>query len=144
MTAGRLQNLEMKFRHKSGRVGDLLASGERIELSGTPCFLVMFYDITEMRQAERTVRKLSQAVEQSSAGVLITDLQGVIEYANPRYCRITGYTPGELIGRNPRIFKSGHTTLEEYRRIWRKILAGEDWTGEFLNKKKDVSSFGSA
>jgi two-component system, LuxR family, sensor kinase FixL len=100
-----------------------------------------FVDITERKRAEESLHKLSQAVEQSPVNVVITDLQGNIEYVNPRFCHVTGYTSAEAIGKNPRILKSGHTSDEEYRVLWQTIRAGGEWSGEFLNKAKDGSLF---
>ena len=91
--------------------------------------------------AEESLRKLSQAVEQSPVNVIITDLDGNIEYVNRRFSQLTGYTSAEVLGKNPRILKSGHTSDEEYRSLWQTIKAGGEWSGEFLNKAKDGSLF---
>ena len=87
-------------------------------------------------QAEDTLRKFIRGVEQSPACVMITDVRGNIEYVNPKFTELTGYTREEVYGRSPRILKSGHTPPEEYRRLWETILAGGQWSGEFLNRKK--------
>ena len=98
-------------------------------------------DVTERKKAEESLRKLSQAVEQSPVNVIITDLDGNIEYVNRRFSQVTGYTLAEVLGKNPRILKSGHTSDEEYRTLWQTIKAGGEWSGEFLNKAKDGSLF---
>ena len=100
-----------------------------------------FIDITARKKAEESLRELSQAVEQSPVNVIITDLDGNIEYVNRRFTQVTGYTLAEVIGKNPRILKSGHTSDEEYRSLWRTITAGGEWSGEFLNKAKDGTLF---
>ena len=87
------------------------------------------------------LNKLSQAVEQSPVSIMITDLQGNIEYVNPQLCRITGYTEEELIGQNPRILKSGHTHEIQFKNLWNAITAGQSWTGELYNKKKNGDLF---
>jgi len=86
-------------------------------------------------QSELT--KLSKAVEQSSATVIITDTSGNIEYVNLKFVETAGYTAEEVIGRNPRFLKSGHTSSEEYTQLWETVTAGHEWQGEFHNKKKN-------
>ena len=103
--------------------------------------IAAFVDITARKKAEESLRKLSQAVEQSPVNVIITGLDGNIEYVNPRFSQLTGYTLAEVLGKNPRILKSGHTSDEEYRSLWQTITAGGEWSGEFLNKAKDGSLF---
>lgn len=85
---------------------------------------------------EEELRKLSRAVEQSPASVMIVAANGEIEYVNPRFLEITGYRREEVIGQNPRILKSGQTPPEVYRELWRTILAGHTWRGELLNRTK--------
>lgn len=96
-------------------------------------------DVTERWQAEAELRKLSQAVEQSAAPVLITDVKGVIEYVNPAACATYGYAASELVGANPRRFSSGLTSQETYRSMWSTILAGLEWRGELENRRADGS-----
>jgi PAS domain S-box-containing protein len=93
------------------------------------------------RLAEINLRKLSRAVEQSPVSIVITDLNGSIEYVNPNFEKITGYKSEEAIGQNPRILKSDHTSPGEYANLWSKIIAGGEWRGEFHNKRKDGSLF---
>jgi PAS domain S-box-containing protein len=87
--------------------------------------------------AEEKIRQLSTAVEQSPSTVVITDIQANIEYVNPKFTQITGYTPEEVIGQNPHILKSGEQSLEFYQAFWNTILSGEEWRSEFHNKKKN-------
>ena len=94
-------------------------------------------DITKRKETEHELRKLSMAVEQSPVSIVITDPEGDIEYANPTACQTTGYTLRELIGRNPRVLKSGETSPEEYSSLWQSITAGKQWKGLFHNKKKN-------
>ncbi len=83
------------------------------------------------------VQKLSCAVEQSPSSVMITNTEGNIEYINLKFTQLTGYTPEDALGQTPRILKSGKTPLEEYERLWSTVKSGEEWRGEFCNKKKD-------
>ena len=93
-------------------------------------------DITERKRAEDQLRWLSKAVEQSPASVVITALDGKIEYVNPKFTDLTGYTLEEALGQNPRILKSGELPAERYRDLWETIRTGE-WRGELHNKKKN-------
>ncbi len=87
------------------------------------------------------LNKLSQAIEQSPVSVMITDLNGNIEYVNPQLCKITGYKEEELKGQNPRILKSGHTPDVQFKNMWNAITAGQSWVGELYNKKKNGDLF---
>ncbi len=93
-------------------------------------------EIEQRKRAEAELRKLTLAVEQSPASVLITDCMGNIEYVNPQFEEMTGYFKAELLGQNPRILKSGQTSAETYRQIWAAISAGGKWRGELRNRRK--------
>jgi len=99
--------------------------------------LIIFRDITKLKENELRFLQLTQAVEQNPASVIITDLQGNIEYVNPQFSILTGYTHEESIGKKTSIIKSGHTPEEVYQDMWQTLLAGKPWRGEFLNKKKN-------
>lgn len=101
----------------------------------------LMIDITERKTTELELKKLSLAVKQSPAAVVITDLQGAIEYINPKFTHITGYTLEEVRGRNPRILQSGNMPPEIYQNLWATISKGEEWHGELENKRKDGSHF---
>ncbi|MDE2216812.1 MAG: PAS domain S-box protein [Planctomycetota bacterium] len=93
-------------------------------------------DVTEQKRAEEKVITLSQVVEQSPTSIMITDTNGGIEYVNKKFTAVTEYAIDEVIGKNPRILKSGETPVEEYKRLWDTIMSGGVWRGEFHNKKK--------
>ncbi len=84
---------------------------------------------------------LLRAIEQSPASIVITDTNGTIQYVNPKFEAITGYTFDEAVGKNPRILKSGYQSLEFYINMWETILRGQVWDGIFHNKRKDGSFF---
>ncbi len=94
-------------------------------------------DITERKEIEDQLRKLSRAVEQSPSCVMITNIFGDLEYVNPRFTELTGYRVEEVINRNPRFLKTDKTSVDEYRKMWELISNGKKWSGEFLNKKKN-------
>lgn len=118
------------------------ANGEErvIETSGIVLgeeLLATFVDLTARRQAEARLRKLSRTIEQAPLSVAITDLNGAIEYVNPQFCLVTGYTLDEVRGQNPRVLKSGETAPEVYREMWETLTRGQVWRGELRNKKKN-------
>jgi PAS domain S-box-containing protein len=94
-------------------------------------------DITQKKQDENELHKLLTAIEQSSSAVIITDTTGSIEYVNPFFEKLTGYSSEEAIGKTPRILKSGKTDPKVYEEVWDSITSGKIWQGEFVNKKKD-------
>ena len=97
----------------------------------------IFWDITGRRQAEERLRVLSRAIEQTPASIVITDPAGRIEYVNPCFERVTGYSSTEAIGLNPRVLNSGYHPAEYYRELWGTITAGREWAGEFENRRKN-------
>lgn len=82
-------------------------------------------------------RKFSIAVERSPLSIVITDNNGIIEYSNPKFTELTGFKLDEVIGKNPRLFKSGETPFSVYEDLWKTILNGENWSGELQNRKKN-------
>lgn len=98
--------------------------------------LNIFENITERKKAEIEVRKLSEAIRQSPVIVFITDTIGNIEFVNPGFTKITGYKPEEVIGKNPRILKSGINPEDVYTDLWFSITNGKVWEGEICNRNK--------
>lgn len=94
-------------------------------------------DVTARKAAQATLQKLSLAVEQNPASIVITDTHGKIEYVNPVFTEITGYSLEEAIGNNPRLLKSGYTTPELYDELWSTVTSGDVWRGTLCNKKKN-------
>lgn len=109
----------------------------KIETYSKRTHLCMIEDISERKSVETTLRKLSQAVEQSPVSIVITDLDGNIEYGNQVITKNTGYSLNELLGKNPRIFNSGEHSKETYKNLWETIKTGNSWKGDFHNKKKN-------
>lgn len=94
-------------------------------------------DITDQKMANLELSKLSKAVEQSPVMTVITDPEGTIEFVNAEFTKVTGYSPEEAIGQNPRILKSGLHDKAFYEDLWATITSGKTWTGEITNKKKN-------
>ncbi|TAN41983.1 MAG: PAS domain S-box protein [Nitrospirae bacterium] len=114
---------------------------ERDEHGEVTGVLAIGRDITESKRADASIRKLSQAVEQSPVSIVITDAAGTIEFVNAKFTQVTGYTDDEAMGKNPRILKSGETSPEQYTRLWKTISSGGIWAGEFHNRKKNGELF---
>ena len=95
------------------------------------------WEIVQRKRAEEKLLQLSRAVEQSPASIVITDTTGSIEYVNPKFTQVTGYTLEEAIGKNPRILKTDQTPEEVHRQLWETITSGKEWRGEFVNRKKN-------
>ena len=104
-------------------------------------YVAIKQDITQRKEAEEEIRKLQRGIEQSAHSVVITDRTGTIEYVNPAFTRVTGYTAEEAIGQNPRILKSGKHPRSFYQQLWNTIQRGEVWYGEFVNRRKDGSLY---
>ncbi len=134
---GEVNNFEAQFRRKDGQVITGLMSAKVIKLNGVDCLLNITRDITERKLAEEKIKKLSMGVEQSPAAIVITDTEGNIEYVNPKFSEVTGYSFEEVKGKNPRILKSDDKKPEEYRGLWNTISNKQEWRGEFQNKKKN-------
>jgi len=134
---------EKRYIHKTGRtVWVVISSNLLYDYDKKPLFFITsILDITKRKLAEKELQKLSLAVQQSPNSIVITAIDGTIEYANPITFKLSGYSPEELIGKNPRIFSSGETTKEEYENMWKTILAGNEWEGEFHNKRKNGDFF---
>jgi hypothetical protein len=98
---------------------------------------LILHDITEKRKIEEKANLLKRAIEQSPVTVVVTDTNGIIEYANPVFTKVTGYSLEEAIGRKTNLLKSGRHAAEFYQNLWDTIKSGKQWSGEFLNKKKD-------
>ncbi len=133
---------EYRRRHKDGRWRFLETTAmNRLEDPAVGAIVVNERDITERCQAEAEFRKLSSAVEQSADMVVMTGADGVIEYANPAFETLTGYTREEAVGRTPRILKSGRQDADFYQRMWGTLLAGKVFRGVLVNRKKNGELF---
>jgi len=101
-------------------------------------------DVTDYKNAEHQLRQLGSAVEQSPASIVITNVDGIIEYVNPKFEQVTGYSSAESVGKNPKMLKSGYSSSQDYSAMWRMLLSGEEWRGTFYNQKKDGSKYWEA
>lgn len=140
---GRPLDTECRILWPNGNIRTIHIVGESVTeaghiggfMSGT------VLDITERKQSEELLRKLSRAVEQSPSAVFITDVDGTIEYVNPKFTEITGYSSKDALGQNPRILGSGETSKAQYSELWNTILDGKEWRGELKDRHKDGHVF---
>ncbi|MEB3882234.1 EAL domain-containing protein [Lyngbya sp. CCY1209] len=108
---------------------------------GETAYLASLTDITDLKQTQDQLTVFSRACDQSPVSIVITDSEGNIEYVNPKFEEVTGYSAAEVLGQNPRLLKSGYTTDKEYQMLWRTISSGQQWSGEFHNQKKNGELF---
>jgi PAS domain S-box-containing protein len=138
-TAGSQMSFEFRILRTDGQTRLIRSSGA-IERDGAGRALRAVgtnLDITDARRIEREQAKLVTAVEQSAEVTVITDPDGRIEYVNPAFERVTGYSRAEALGRIPAILKSGRQDRAFYDDLWSTIRAGRTWTGHFVNRRKD-------
>jgi PAS domain S-box-containing protein len=135
---------EVLGRRKNGTMFPIELSVSKADLGNRRIFTGILRDITERKKAEEELQKLYNAVEHSSAVVIITDTQGNIEYVNPKFVQVTGYEKTEVLGEKPRILKSGETLPETYKELWNTITSGVEWQGIFHNKKKNGEFYWAA
>jgi PAS domain S-box-containing protein len=145
-----IRESELIVERPNGSRSHVLAFVEPIhDSSGTVVGAVkVMVDITALkvaenalRNSERSLRTLSRVVEQSPASVLITGTTGQIEYVNPTFTRVTGYSLREVLGQNPRILKSGQQPAKIHRELWQTITAGKTWRGQLCNRRKNGELF---
>ena len=135
---GEHHEFEYRMIAADGRIVWILDSVSVVtNAAGTTTLQGFMFDVTERIAAEEKVRKLSQAVEQSPASIIITDADGIIEYVNPKFTSVTGYHAKEVLGKSPNILKSGRMPDGLYEQMWKSIAAGREWQGELYNRKKN-------
>ncbi|MDD5367421.1 MAG: PAS domain S-box protein, partial [Gallionellaceae bacterium] len=135
------KTVELEGQHKDGHriIVELALSAVKREDGWNAIGIVR--DVTVRRASEVQLRKLAQAVEQSTESVAITNLEAGIEYVNEAFVLNTGYSRDEVIGQNPRILQSGKTPPETYQALWAALSQGRPWKGQFINKRKDGSEY---
>ncbi|WP_374243638.1 PAS domain S-box protein [Zoogloea sp.] len=130
-------NIEQQYRSADGSVRDMELSYRAVEIRGRQYLAGVWRDSTDKRRAAEQLVKLSLAVEQSPASVIITDTAGTIEYVNQAFERTSGYTAAEAVGQRVGFVKSGQTPPETYASLWATLQAGQPWEGEFINRRKN-------
>jgi len=130
---------ELQIVRSDGTVRDVRAQGEVTtdETGETTLLRGVLRDITERKQRDRELRQFKEAVEQAAHAIYITDTDGTIEYVNPAFEKITGYTAEETLGETPAILNSGAYDESFYANLWETILAGNDWEHEMIDERKN-------
>jgi two-component system, cell cycle sensor histidine kinase and response regulator CckA len=136
-TKGYCENLEAVFARKDGSLRIGLLSARLLFLDNIPHLISITRDITPRKQAEADMERLKVAIEHAGEVIVITDIQGNIQYTNPAFARVTGYSIEEAYRQNPRLLKSGEHDERFYEELWQTILNGQTWSGRVVNKKKD-------
>ena len=135
------QIVELTYRKKNGSLFQAEIHSQYFNDNGSSGVIGLLRDISERKLLENQLVKLSTAVEQSPAVVVITDPLGNVEYVNPMFTLLTGYSAEEINGKNLRILQSGLMQKEVYEELWQTILSGVIWRGEFQNRKKNGELF---
>ncbi len=137
------QSLQFETTHRTKKGDEITVEviANYFEYDGAPYNLAFVRDVSSHQAYRDELRQLSAAIEQSPVSVVISDLDGVIEYVNSAFLRVTGYPREDVIGSTPRMLQSGYTTPQQYAEMWRVLRSGGSWFGEFCNKRKDGSLF---
>ncbi|NPU84070.1 MAG: PAS domain S-box protein [Syntrophaceae bacterium] len=134
--SGEPQFYEWQHCRPDGTIIEAETALHAIELQGQVYFQAIIRDVTERKRSEEALQRLSLALEQAAEEIIITDPEGVIQYVNPAFEKITGYSRHEAIGQTPRLVKSGVHDRAFYERLWSTIKRGSIWTGRITNRHK--------
>ncbi|AFN75346.1 PAS/PAC sensor hybrid histidine kinase [Melioribacter roseus P3M-2] len=136
-SSGELKNYHARGIKKDYTEFDIEINYKAIPSEDKVFDIIFIRDITEKKKISEQINKLTRIVDQSSSIIIITDLDGRIEYTNPKFTEVTGYFFEEVYGKKTSLLKSGYTADHVYKDLWENILAGREWRGEFKNKKKN-------
>jgi len=131
------KSFEFRHRRADGTIRDVQVFSSKVFINKRVFLHSIIFDITERKLAEKQIKLLNRAIEQSPVSIIITDPEGIIEYVNPKFTELTGYSLEETIGKTPGILKSGKHSPAFYKELWDTILSGKNWFGEFQNRKRN-------
>lgn len=134
--------LEVRYKRKDGKY--VWVEITMVNLLNDPDIkgvLGNYHDISERKKSEESLINLKTAIEKLKVSVVITNIEGIIEYVNPFFCHISGYSFTECVGENPRLLNSGFHSNEFYKVLWETVRSGKTWEGEFYNRKKNGELF---
>ena len=134
--------VETRWQCKDGSIINVLLSSTALNPDETTAEVTFTaLDITDRKQTELQLQMLSTAIENAGEEVIVADIDGEIQYVNPAFERITGYSKSEVIGKNPRFLKSGRHSSSFYRKMWATLSSGQIWAGQLTNRRKDGTIF---
>jgi PAS domain S-box-containing protein len=136
-TRGEVHKVEVQYRTQKGVFIDTLLSARRLTFAGEDCLVAVVTDISHRKQAERELARLATVVEQATEGILITESDGTISYANPAFIALSGFSREEIVGRSIRTMKCDQHDDGFYRTIWNTVTAGRVWKGRIFNQTKE-------
>lgn len=128
---------ESRCKNKEGQLFDCEVTTSLLKVGGKEVIQSRVEDLSSFQRERAELLKLSRAVQASSSVIMITDITGQIEYVNPKFTQLTGYSREEVMGKTPRILSTGQAPLDTYKTLWATILGGDEWRGEFRNRKKN-------
>jgi len=132
-----VHRFETRCKNKEGELFDCEVTTSLLKIGGREVMQSRVEDLSSFQRERAELLKLSRAAEASSSVIMITDINGHIEYVNPKFTQLTGYSREEVMGKTPRILSTGQAPLDTYKALWTTILGGEEWRGEFRNRKKN-------
>jgi len=132
---------DLIIHHKDGQTLNVRLTATAMDDSAG--FFAFITNITAHKKTQIQLQKLSRAVEHSASSIMITDKNGIIEYINPRFCEVTGYSEAEAIGQTPSIISTKETPPACHQELWSTILAGKNWHGETFNRTKNGAYYWS-
>lgn len=138
---GEPQQFEFWGRRANGEIFPKNVRLYKGKYLGKDVVIALAEDISEKIKVQEKLLQLTNAIEQSPVSVIITDKNGNIEYVNPTFTQVSGYSAREVLGKNPRILKSGKNPEHVYKELWGTITNGKIWQGQLINKKKDGTLF---
>ncbi len=145
---GAINEFQFQHRLRDGSIREVLVRSGPVEIDGQQLLYSIMADQTEsnrllaaLKESEARAREFVSAVERCHVSIVFTDAEGHIEYVNPYFCELTGYSAAEVIGQNPNLLSAGVQSKHFYRELWQTIQAGKVWEGEFCNRRKNGAPY---